>query len=121
MRSPKIIIFENGVLNLKELSNLLVSFFFFLKKKTASFYLKPCNQFLKTIYCFGLFKHRRPPMFHIFTFQIRNVIHLNANNDTHREKLCFARFSRRMAAWLLLTFLICLHNQLIPIHSIITY
>ena len=28
-------------------------------------------------------------------------------NDTHREKLCFIKFSSRMAGWLLLTFLIC--------------
>ena len=34
-------------------------------------------------------------------------------NDTHREKLYgFIQFSTRMAGWLLLTFFICLHNQL---------
>ena len=33
-------------------------------------------------------------------------------NDTHGENVCFNQFSKRMAAWLLLTFLICLHNQL---------
>ena len=42
-------------------------------------------------------------------------------NDTHREKLCFTQFSTRMAPWLLLTFFVCLHNQLSSIHSIITY
>ena len=43
-------------------------------------------------------------------------------NDTHMEKLCFIQFSTRMAGWLLLTFLICLHNQLSSIiHCIITY
>ena len=36
-------------------------------------------------------------------------------NDIHREKLCFTRFSTRMATWLLLTFLI--YNQLSPITS----
>ena len=39
-------------------------------------------------------------------------------NDTHREKLCFIQFSTGMAAWLLLIFFICLHNQLSSImHS----
>ena len=33
-------------------------------------------------------------------------------NDTRREKLCFTQFRARMAAWLLLTFFIYLHNQL---------
>ena len=42
-------------------------------------------------------------------------------NDTHREKLCFTQFSTRMPAWLLVTFFICLHNQLSSIHFIITY
>ena len=42
-------------------------------------------------------------------------------NDTHKEKLCFTQLGTRMAAWLLLTFLICLHNQLRFMHSIITY
>ena len=32
-------------------------------------------------------------------------------NDTHREKMCFTRLNERMAAWLLLTVFICLHNQ----------
>ena len=39
-------------------------------------------------------------------------------NDTRREKLCFIQFSTRMAAWLLLTVFICLHNHLSSIHSI---
>ena len=42
-------------------------------------------------------------------------------NDAHREKLCFTQFSIRIAAWLLLTFFIYLHDQLTPIHFIITY
>ena len=33
-------------------------------------------------------------------------------NDTDREKLCSIQFRTRMAGWLLLTFLIYLHNQL---------
>ena len=33
-------------------------------------------------------------------------------NDTRREKLCFAQFSIRVTACLLLTFFVCLHNQL---------
>ena len=37
------------------------------------------------------------------------------------KKLCFTQFSTRMDAWLLLTFFICLHNQLSSIDSIITY
>ena len=39
-------------------------------------------------------------------------------NDTHREKLCFTESSIRSAAWLLLTFCICLHNKLSSVHSI---
>ena len=42
-------------------------------------------------------------------------------NNTHREKVCFTQFSARMAASLLLTFFKYLHNQLSPIHPIITY
>ena len=43
-------------------------------------------------------------------------------NDTHSEKLCFIQFNTGMAGWLLLTFLVCLYNQLSSIiHSIITY
>ena len=42
--------------------------------------------------------------------------------DTHKEKLGFIQFSTKMASWLVLTFLICLHNQLsYIIYSIITY
>ena len=37
------------------------------------------------------------------------------------KKLCFTQFITRMAAWLLLAFFVCLHNQLISIHSIIIY
>ena len=33
-------------------------------------------------------------------------------NDTHKETLCFIQISTRMAGWLLLTFLRCLHNHL---------
>ena len=39
-------------------------------------------------------------------------------NDSRREKLYFIQFSTKMAAWLLLTFFIFLHNQLSSIHSI---
>ena len=43
-------------------------------------------------------------------------------NDTERGKLRFIQFSTRMTGWLLLTFLICLRNQLSSIiHSIIKY
>ena len=60
-------------------------------------------------------------------------------NDTHREKLCFTQFSTiifwnrswllltfllclyNQLSWLLLTFLLCLYNQLSSINSIITY
>ena len=43
-------------------------------------------------------------------------------NNTRSEKFCFIQFSTGMAGWLLLTFLICLYNQLSStIHSIITY
>ena len=40
-------------------------------------------------------------------------------NDTHRQKLGLTQFITRMAAWLLLTFFVYLHNQLSSIHSII--
>ena len=33
---------------------------------------------------------------------------------------CFIQFSTGMAVWLLLIFLLCLHNQLSSIHSIIS-
>ena len=40
-------------------------------------------------------------------------------DDTHREKQCFVQFSTKIAGWLLLTFLICLRNQLSSIiHSV---
>ena len=39
-------------------------------------------------------------------------------DDIHREKLCFTQFNTRMTAWLLLTFFVCLENQLSSIHSI---
>ena len=45
----------------------------------------------------------------------------SAINDTYKEKLCFNKFSTRMAAWQLLSFFICLHNQLSSTHSIIMY
>ena len=45
---------------------------------------------------------------------------VNVLIDTQREKLCFIQFSTRMASWLLLTFLICLHNQLSSILQSIT-
>ena len=43
-------------------------------------------------------------------------------NDTHREKLCYIQFNKRMAGCLVLNLLICLHNQLsFIINSVITY
>ena len=42
-------------------------------------------------------------------------------NDTHKKKLGFTQFRTRMAAWLPLTFFMCLHNQLSSIHSAVTY
>ena len=33
-------------------------------------------------------------------------------NDTHGEKLCLSQLSTRIVAWLLMTFFICLHDQL---------
>ena len=40
-------------------------------------------------------------------------------NDTHKKN-CFIQFSTRMGGWLLLTFLMCLHNQLSSIMHCIT-
>ena len=37
-----------------------------------------------------------------------------------RKDLCFTQFSTGMAVCLLLSFFICLHNQLSSVHSIIT-
>ena len=56
----------------------------------------------------------------MFNFYVDNNTFPNGLNDTQREKLCFTQFSKIMAAWLLLTFFTCLHNQLSSIHSIIT-
>ena len=39
----------------------------------------------------------------------------------HTGKNCFTQFSTRMAAWVLLTFFICLQNQLSFLDSIITH
>ena len=58
----------------------------------------------------------------IYPFYFRMKFTLEQNfNDTHREKLCFTQFSTRTTAWLLLTLLICLQNQLRSIYSIIAY
>ena len=51
---------------------------------------------------------------------LSNKAKLNVVNDTHRGDWCFTQFSTGMAGWLLLIFLICLHNQLSSIHSIIS-
>ena len=72
-------------------------------------------QFLQTIRLFSWSTSRRH-------WIIKPVHQLHYFNDTHREKLNFIQFSTRMADWLLLTFLICLYNQLGSImHSSITY
>ena len=42
-------------------------------------------------------------------------------NDTHTEKLGFVQGFIEIEAWLFLIFLVCLHNQLNSIHSIVTY
>ena len=42
-------------------------------------------------------------------------------NDTHREKLCLLNSVQEWRVWLLLTFFLCLRNQLSSTHSIITY
>ena len=55
------------------------------------------------------------------TFSHNNGKLLLLLNDTHREKQGFTQFSTGMAGWLLLTFFICLHNELSSIHSTITY
>ena len=51
----------------------------------------------------------------------RNICEFDLFNDMHREKPRPTQFCTRMAVWLLLTFFICLQNQLSSIHSIITY
>ena len=57
----------------------------------------------------------------VFQSNKKSRVGLLLVNDTHRKKLCITQFSTRMAAWRLLTFFICLHNQLNSIHSLITY
>ena len=58
----------------------------------------------------------------VMIFLYQTIWNLGRLNDTHREKLCFIQISTRMAGWLLLTFLICLHNELSSIiHFINTY
>ena len=46
------------------------------------------------------------------SFRLKNVLTILTGKN------CFNQFSTRMAAWLLLTFFICLRNQLSSIHSI---
>ena len=48
----------------------------------------------------------------------------NSVNDTHMEKLCLLKSMQKfieIKVWLLLTFFICLHNQLSSVHPIDTY
>ena len=47
----------------------------------------------------------------------------NSINDTHRKKLCFTQFSKRLLKQKLGDFwpFSCLHNQVSSIHSIATY
>ena len=59
-----------------------------------------------------------------FRLKLKEALHitwLKSNLTILAGKNCFTQFSTRMAAWLLLTFFICLHNQLSSIDSIITY
>ena len=51
-------------------------------------------------------------------WEIETFANKSQVNVTHREKLCFTQFSTRISAWQLLTFSICLHNQLSSIHSL---
>ena len=66
-------------------------------------------------YC-NFTKINTPPWVFFTFFKIVQMVpncathHMLAN--TYRKKLCFTQFSTRMAAWLLLTFFLCLLNQL---------
>ena len=45
-------------------------------------------------------------------------------NDTHKENCVLLNSAQKLIeieGWLLLTFLLCLHNELDSIHSIVTY
>ena len=53
-------------------------------------------------------------------FAVKNILKFSRFNDTHKQKVRFTQFSTSMAAWLLLTFLVCLYNQLSSTHSVIT-
>ena len=67
-------------------------------------------------------------LYHLSSFDNYPFIELVFFNDTHREKLfCLIHYKNLLKQkpevedWLLLTFFICLHNQLSSIHSIVTY
>ena len=64
----------------------------------------------------------------IFSFNEGNEIYVlpayNSLSDTHMGKLCLLKSMQKfieIKVWLLLTFFICLHNQLSSIHPIDTY
>ena len=72
------------------------------------------NILLHYLLLFSLNLEKQRLAFIIFLEQKRVLTILAGKN-------CFTQFNMRIAAWLLLTFFICLHNQLNFIHSIITY
>ena len=93
--------------------------------------MKRALKLLRMIKGKGMHKQRKPwssrsQMF----FQIGALKNFAVFNGKHlcwnlfltiltREKLCFIQFSTRMTGWLILTFFMCLHNQLCSfMHSI---
>ena len=85
-----------------------------------SFLHSPAGLFFSCFFCvFITF-----PTFVMALFEIHQGFKGNFLNElrvTFNDTLTvFIQFSTRMAGWLLLTFLICLHNQLSSIHSIIS-
>ena len=66
----------------------------------------------------GKTKSMRPPTL-MFSWEIYKFF-----NDTHRENCILLNLVQEfieIKAWLFLTFFLCLHNQLISIHSIAAY
>ena len=73
------------------------------------------------IFCFFVNNDTFARVSGVWKFNNSLLFNTDLVNDTHREKL-FYSIQYKMAGWLLLTFLICLHRQLSSIiHSIITY
>ena len=55
---------------------------------------------------------------------LKNTFHIHTQNTYSHGKLCFSQFNTRfikIEPFVVLTFFLCLHNQLVSIHSIVTH